>query len=102
MLLVAAASEKLTDAGGSANVMGVATGGTIINPQRRAPDHPSVRDPNGPSINCTALQNGESHKISPGDVVVIPAGVGHWFSAGGWKHPIPGCASGCGQSASAK
>jgi quercetin dioxygenase-like cupin family protein len=57
------------------------TGGTIVNPQRRAPDHPSVRDLNGPSINGTALQNGESHKIGPGDVVVIPAGVGHWFSA---------------------
>ena len=57
------------------------TGGTIVNPQRRPPDHPSVRDLNGPSVNGTALQNGESRKIGPGDVVVIPAGVGHWFSA---------------------
>src|SRR5260370_1191347 len=34
------------------------TGGAIVNPQRRGPDHPSVRDLNGPSINGTALQNG--------------------------------------------
>jgi hypothetical protein len=52
---------------------GSATGGTIVNPQRRTPDHPSVRALNGPSINGTALQNGESH-IGPRDVVVIPAG----------------------------
>jgi sigma-B regulation protein RsbQ len=57
------------------------TGGTIVNPQRRGPDHPSVRDLNGPSVNGTALQNGESRRVGPGDVVVIPAGVGHWFSA---------------------
>lgn len=57
------------------------TGGTIVNPQRRGPEHPSVRDLNGPSVNGTALQNGESRKIGPGDVVVIPGGIGHWFSS---------------------
>jgi mannose-6-phosphate isomerase-like protein (cupin superfamily) len=57
------------------------TGGTIVNPQRRGPDHPSVRELNGPSVNGTALQNGESRQVGPGDVVVIPAGVGHWFRA---------------------
>ncbi len=57
------------------------TGGAIVNPQRRGPEHPSVRDLNGPSVNGTALQNGESRRVGPGDVVVIPAGVGHWFSS---------------------
>jgi hypothetical protein len=56
------------------------TGGTIVNPERRGPEHPSIKL-NGPSVNGTALENGESHRVGPGDVVVIPAGVGHWFSA---------------------
>jgi mannose-6-phosphate isomerase-like protein (cupin superfamily) len=56
------------------------TGGAIVNPERRGPEHPSIKL-NGPSVNGTALVNGESHRVGPGDVVVIPAGVGHWFSA---------------------
>jgi mannose-6-phosphate isomerase-like protein (cupin superfamily) len=57
------------------------TGGKIVNPERRGPEHPSVRDLNGPSVNGTALEDGESRKVGPGDVVIIPAGVGHWFRA---------------------
>ena len=56
------------------------TGGTILNPERRGPDHPSIKL-NGPSVNGTSLKDGESRHIGPGDVVVIPAGVGHWFSS---------------------
>ncbi|MDP8983293.1 MAG: hypothetical protein M3O35_22180 [Acidobacteriota bacterium] len=56
------------------------TGGSIVNPERRGPEHPSIKL-NGPSVNGTSLANGESHHVGPGDVVVIPAGVGHWFSA---------------------
>ena len=57
------------------------TGGTIANAKRRAADDPTVRDLAGPAIGGSALQNGESRKIGPGDVAIIPAGVGHWFSA---------------------
>ena len=35
----------------------------------------------GPSTNGTGIRNGQSRKIAPGDVIVIPPGVAHWFSA---------------------
>jgi mannose-6-phosphate isomerase-like protein (cupin superfamily) len=57
------------------------TGGELVNPKRRGADEPVVKELNGPSIGGTALRGGESRKVAPGDVVVIPAGVGHWFSS---------------------
>lgn len=57
------------------------TGGTLVNPKRRPPDAPQVRDLNGPSVGGTTLMNGESRRVGPGDIVIIPAGVGHFFSA---------------------
>jgi mannose-6-phosphate isomerase-like protein (cupin superfamily) len=56
------------------------TGGTLVNPTRRPPEAPQVRDLNGPSVGGTNLANGESRHVGPGDVVIIPAGVGHFFS----------------------
>jgi len=29
----------------------------------------------------TDMQGGETHQLSPGDVIVIPAGTAHWFKA---------------------
>ena len=29
----------------------------------------------------TAIQGGLSRKVGPGDVIVVPPGVAHWFSA---------------------
>ncbi len=57
------------------------TGGTLVNAKRRASDHRSVAELNGPSVDGTGLQGGESRRVGPGDVVVIPAGVGHYFSS---------------------
>ena len=57
------------------------TGGTMVNPKRREATHRSVAELNGPSVDGTGLQNGQSRRVGPGDVVVIPAGVGHFFSA---------------------
>jgi mannose-6-phosphate isomerase-like protein (cupin superfamily) len=57
------------------------TGGTIVNPRRRAATETTVRDLNGPGASGTRLENGESRHVGPGDVVIIPAGVGHWFSS---------------------
>jgi mannose-6-phosphate isomerase-like protein (cupin superfamily) len=59
----------------------IVTGGTLVDPKRRAPDEPVVKDINGPSVGGTAIQGGESRRIGPGDVLIIPAGVPHWFSA---------------------
>jgi mannose-6-phosphate isomerase-like protein (cupin superfamily) len=57
------------------------TGGTLVNPNRRRADHRSVAELNGPSVDGTGLQGGESRRVGPGDVVIIPAGVGHYFSS---------------------
>ncbi len=57
------------------------TGGELVNPKRRGADEPVVKELNGPSIGGSALKGGESRRVGPGDVVVIPAGVGHWFSS---------------------
>ena len=53
----------------------------MLNPKRREAEHRSVKELNGPSVDGTGLQNGESRRVGPGDVVVIPAGVGHYFSS---------------------
>jgi mannose-6-phosphate isomerase-like protein (cupin superfamily) len=57
------------------------TGGKLVNPKRRAADEPVVKDINGPSVGGTAIEGGESRRIAAGDVLVIPAGVPHWFSS---------------------
>jgi glc operon protein GlcG len=51
---------------GSATVV---TGGTVVDPKVTEPGQ--VRGP--------VIQGGESRRIAKGDVVVIPAGVPHWF-----------------------
>jgi mannose-6-phosphate isomerase-like protein (cupin superfamily) len=56
------------------------TGGTIVNAKPRPADAISVRLEDGPGASGTAIQGGVSRRIKAGDVVVIPAGVPHWFS----------------------
>jgi mannose-6-phosphate isomerase-like protein (cupin superfamily) len=45
------------------------TGGTVQDGKTTAPNE----------IRGTAITGGESHKVSKGDVIVIPRGVPHWF-----------------------
>jgi mannose-6-phosphate isomerase-like protein (cupin superfamily) len=56
------------------------TGGTVVNAKERPADAISVRLEDGPGASGTAIQGGVTRKIKAGDVVVIPAGVPHWFS----------------------
>ncbi len=56
------------------------TGGTLENPKPRPADSPEVAQINGPSVAGTAARGGETRRIAAGDVVIIPAGVVHWFS----------------------
>ena len=56
------------------------TGGTMINSKERPPESESVRFEDGPGASGTGIQGGVSRQIKAGDVVIIPAGVPHWFS----------------------
>jgi mannose-6-phosphate isomerase-like protein (cupin superfamily) len=56
------------------------TGGTLVKPQPRGSNDVALRDLTGPSVSGASIQEGESRHVGPGDIVIIPAGVGHWFS----------------------
>jgi len=56
------------------------TGGTMVNAKMRPPDSLAVTQEDGPGASGTAIEGGKSRRIKAGDVVIIPAGVPHWFS----------------------
>ena len=55
-------------------------GPDITNRQRRPATLQTVREFNGPGNNGSEVKNGIAYQLKPGDVVVIPAGTGHWFT----------------------
>ena len=55
-------------------------GADIQNRERRPATQLTVREFNGPGNNGSDIRNGVSYQLKAGDVVVIPAGTGHWFS----------------------
>ena len=55
-------------------------GPDITNRQRRPATQRTVVEFNGPGNNGSDIRNGVAYNIKPGDVVVIPAGTGHWFT----------------------
>jgi mannose-6-phosphate isomerase-like protein (cupin superfamily) len=56
------------------------TGPDLVNAQRRPATNENVRLLNGPGSNASSITDGETHELRPGDVIVIPAGTGHWFT----------------------
>jgi mannose-6-phosphate isomerase-like protein (cupin superfamily) len=56
------------------------TGGAMVNAKTRPADSTSVKLEDGPGASGTGIEGGVSRKIKAGDVVVIPAGLPHWFS----------------------
>jgi mannose-6-phosphate isomerase-like protein (cupin superfamily) len=56
------------------------TGPDLVNMQRRPATLENVRLLNGPGNNASSIRNGQSHELRAGDVIVIPAGTGHWFT----------------------
>ena len=57
------------------------TGGEILDPTPSPADGNTVKVLVGPSTGGTAIRGGQSRRVGPGDVIVIPPGVAHWFSA---------------------
>jgi mannose-6-phosphate isomerase-like protein (cupin superfamily) len=55
-------------------------GWDITDLKRRPADDRAVRLLNGPGGNGASIRNGATYQLKPGDVVIIPAGVGHWFT----------------------
>jgi len=55
-------------------------GADIVGAKRRPATLETVRLFNGPGSNGASITNGVSYDLKPGDVVVIPAGTGHWFT----------------------
>jgi len=56
------------------------TGPDITEMKRRPADLLTVREFNGPGNNGATIRNGATYHLVPGDVIVIPAGTGHWFT----------------------
>jgi len=57
------------------------TGGTMVDPKPSPAEGTTVKILVGPSTNGASIRGGQSRKVGPGDVIVIPPGVPHWFSA---------------------
>jgi len=55
-------------------------GPDIVNRQRRPATQRTVVEYNGPGNNGESIRNGLTLNLKPGDMVVIPAGTGHWFT----------------------
>jgi mannose-6-phosphate isomerase-like protein (cupin superfamily) len=56
------------------------TGWDIVAYKRRASTAQNVSQLNGPGGDGASIRNGATHQLKAGDVIVIPAGVGHQFT----------------------
>jgi mannose-6-phosphate isomerase-like protein (cupin superfamily) len=56
------------------------TGPDLVNAKKRPDSEKTVRLQNGPGWNADSIANPLVHHLNPGDVIVIPAGTGHWFT----------------------
>jgi mannose-6-phosphate isomerase-like protein (cupin superfamily) len=57
------------------------TGGTMTGATAVAPEGTVVKVLVGPSTTGATIAGGQSRRIGPGDVIIVPPGVAHWFSA---------------------
>jgi mannose-6-phosphate isomerase-like protein (cupin superfamily) len=57
------------------------TGGRIANPSAAPADGATVKVLVGPSTVGSGIDGGQQRTIGPGDVIIVPPGVAHWFSA---------------------
>jgi mannose-6-phosphate isomerase-like protein (cupin superfamily) len=62
---------------GSATIL---TGPDLVDPKQRPSTLKTVREQNGPGFNARSIKNPVTHQLKAGDVLIIPAGTGHWFT----------------------
>jgi mannose-6-phosphate isomerase-like protein (cupin superfamily) len=55
-------------------------GPDILGFKRRPATNEAVRLLNGPGGNGSSVRDGATYQLKAGDVVIIPAGTGHWFT----------------------
>ncbi len=62
---------------GSATLL---TGPDLVGAKKRSNDETTVREQNGPGFSAASIKDPVTHELKAGDVIVIPAGTGHWFT----------------------
>src|ERR1700730_2336115 len=62
---------------GSATLL---TGPDMVGLKQRPSSLKTVKEPNGPDYGATSIKNPVTHELKAGDMMIIPAGTGHWFT----------------------
>ena len=62
---------------GSATLL---TGPDLVDTKQRPSTLKTVREQNGPGFGASSIKNPETHELKAGDMIIIPAGTGHWFT----------------------
>ncbi|MBZ5644372.1 MAG: hypothetical protein LAO19_16575 [Acidobacteriia bacterium] len=62
---------------GSATLL---TGPDLVDAKPRPSTLKTVREQNGPGFSAASIKNPVVHELKAGDMVIIPAGTGHWFT----------------------
>lgn len=62
---------------GSATLL---TGPDMVGLKQRPSTLKTVKEQNGPGFGATSIKNPVTHELKAGDMMIIPAGTGHWFT----------------------